>query len=507
MNKTISITDMAISTAETTILNSQFETLFGVTPTTWTESTQKQALQLLYRIETNTLSPVDSHGIVLETPEIPFGIHNNLTESILQTRIALTQKVQNSLNTTFEKSKTKLYIMSANTRPGFVARTSHFEKLELTSDLVHNRQDATTASPKYPKQVVVYDITKRTYIQDDFTAIDHADPWALIVARVNAFLDFVNNAHHSVKSVLTTKVLDKHPEYFMLTGSSSGNLGATEFLAISLYNDASNLVVLNSPGNTSKNKKAFEVWISTIPNLKDELCQSIATDPTSRFEDLLDNSGFIVKFKCDNSVKPEYRGQGLAIGLCSLMHGPAGVSLADKRKAAINGVKNHCLIDTFEDYIRQVDAEGHDSSGLKEILSTFIRSLGKGIGSKAQRNATTDSFVEILQCIDSTRAEDVRLKGSPSSSEDELTSTKRELTLSKKRTIDALELAHSERLAKETERLAKETERLAKEAAIELVHSERLAKETERLAKEDAIQKALAAEAELAALKQSLGLT
>ena len=50
--------------------------------------------------------------------------------------------------------------------------------------------------------------------------------------------------------------------------------------------------------------------------------------------------------------------------------------------------------------------------------------------------------------------------------------TKKQISLENKRTHDALELAHSERLAKE-----------------------------------DAIQKALAAEAELAALKQSLGLT
>ena len=228
MRKIISTEFHRVSRFQQYTVSQQFENLFGlVPPVIWPEATQQQDLHLLHRIQNTT----NFYGLPTGMPEIAFGINKNLERCITKTRVALTQKVQNSLMTTFEKMKTKPYTLSAENRPGFIARTSNFEKLALTEDTIHDRQDSTRVSPKYPKQVVVYDISKRTYIQDDFTAIDHADPWSLIAARVNSFLDYVNGASSPIKDKFLIELLKHHPGYFVLTGSRNDNVGATEFLA------------------------------------------------------------------------------------------------------------------------------------------------------------------------------------------------------------------------------------------------------------------------------------
>ena len=257
MKKTVSTLSYVLETGPLPGLAYQFENIFDPpAPKEWTEDTQKQAIRLFHRIQAAETSTLDLDLIVLppETPEIPFGFNKESQASFLNTRLGLTQKMQQSLSTTFSRMKATLFPISPDNRPGFIARTHNGERLELTGDIVYDRQDATSISPKHPHQVIVYDISARSYILDNFTAIDHADPWALIAGRVNTFLVFVNESPPPIKNKFITELFNKHPGYFILTGSSSGNVCATEFLASSLYNDPSNLVALNIPGNTSKNK-------------------------------------------------------------------------------------------------------------------------------------------------------------------------------------------------------------------------------------------------------------
>jgi len=399
--------------------------------------------------------------------DIPFGTTKDLMASILETQVSLTQKIKASLKTTFEKMKTKPCVISSELRPGFIARTSNGEKLELTSDIVHDRQGSASVSPKYPKQVIVYDLSLGTYILDDFTAIDHADPWALIAGRVNTFLNFVNTAPDSIKNIVIEELLNQHSGYFLRTGPCGENLVATEFLASSLYNDAGNLVALNTPGNASKNKKPFDVWVAIIPGLESSLCDAIATDPSAVFSSLLDQSGFIVKFRCDSGVKHAYHGAGLAEGLCSLMTGDPKLSLDDKRKAAIHGIKNQYLLNTMDDHI-QVLQTTQDISELVAIRDRFGYNLGKGLGTTEQRSDATEAFVTVLNALTGISTNDVRLTGgSPSTSEDELTITKKELKSERiareaavQREQEALAIANAEKV--ENEKLRAEIQALKK---------------------------------------------
>ena len=124
---------------------------------------------------------------------------------------------------------------------------------------------------------------------------------------MDTFLKFVNGTPPSIKSKFIDELLIHHSGYFIEDTSDSGNLCATEFLAVSLFNDASNLVALNTPENTSKSKKPFGVWVHTLPQLEAALIQSIAKNPQNEFAALLDQGEFIVKFKCDNSVNAAYQ--------------------------------------------------------------------------------------------------------------------------------------------------------------------------------------------------------
>ena len=164
MKKTISLTSCLGEISPRHLVFQQFERSFGEpAPNTWSELTQTKALLLLHRIRGEGGACFDPQGIMLPqgTPEIRFGMNKNLTQSIVRTRVGLTQKVKDSLEATFERIKGVPYDMSSGRRPEFITRTSKNTNLALTEDLVHRRQDTTSVSPKYPKQVIVYDITKK----------------------------------------------------------------------------------------------------------------------------------------------------------------------------------------------------------------------------------------------------------------------------------------------------------------------------------------------------------
>ena len=175
-------------------------------------------------------------------------------------------------------------------------------------------------------------------------------------------------------------------------------------------------------------------------------------------------------------------GAGMADGLCSQILGEPGVSIAERRKIQINVIKNQCLIDTFDEHSVLLESQGLDAGELRKIMADFSHSLSKGIGPQSQRKTVTEDFVKKLQGLGVVTSDMRLIGGSPSTSEDELTVTKRELK--------------SERIAREEALVGASLDRIAKEEAL---HRERSA----TLRADEAIAENKKLKAELQALKKA----
>ena len=246
-----------------------FATHFKVSiPDTFSEAQTKQALVLL-----DSIHPTGDHNLQKlrdSTERIPFSAPQDIIASVKDKLLVVSGAVKDSLMRSAKTWQEEPY-RDLSKRPGFVKRTLDHTAIELTTETLEAKQGFDRVSD-YTDICVVFDVSTRTYIPTQFTAVDHVDPWKKITQRVQTCLDFINTSPPEIKAKLTTQLISKHPRSFMI---DNGYAIPTKYLAVCLYNDSSNLAIINGPENTSKNCKMFTEWIAEKPDLQSSLERAI----------------------------------------------------------------------------------------------------------------------------------------------------------------------------------------------------------------------------------------
>jgi len=319
---------------------------------------------------------------------IPFGNITDLERSLGKTMTALSPGMTASLKGSIE-DWTGIPVPIAD-RPGFVSRTEDKEEFAITEDALLRMQGGTRLSRSYSDAALVLDAGSALFVDKRFAAIDHADPCTKITQRVQTFLDFINTCPPSTKAAFIAMLEVSHSGCFAV--ADDDNLYATKYLSTCLYNDCSNLALLNSPANTSKSGKEFTTWMTEDPVHNRALSRIIAMDPRKPLTSMIDSSGFILKLKNDDSVKPQYRGKGLAQVLVAYKR--EGVDIERRRRFAAAGIKSGDVLKKMDLYIAKVKLEipAADTSGLEEIKHALELKLAQGLSTVRSRNDARTAF-------------------------------------------------------------------------------------------------------------------
>ncbi len=369
-------------------LQALFQASFGIDPRTiqYSEGEQKQALSLLDRV-TNPNPDTQVQQLCEDATIIPFGIGLTIDEAIALTQSNLPQKAKTSLMTSMEKWRTTP--ADFRSRGTFLTRTADKIEYPVTKDTLQQRQSVIDLGEKYTNKTLVFDIPRQKYIEIDYTDKDHTHPWEKISARVSSCVYFVNTQHPDIARVLRQAIVSSSPDYFQEKGQ---RLVPTELLKITLYNDTDNLTLLNSPDNSSKSATDVITWLNQKgqKTILQQLVIEVALDTNSKIADLIDQTGFIDRFKNDATVKEAHRGRGIGLGIVHCFDKNSHEQLKDFE---IRRLKNYDLLHCMQYHAAEMENANMNVDDIKTVIQDFKDDFGK-YNARA-RNTARNKFIEI----------------------------------------------------------------------------------------------------------------
>jgi len=145
----------------------------------------------------------------------------------------------------------------------------------------------------------------------------------------------------------------------------------------------------------------------------------VATNPQSSLDDLIDQTGFIDRFKNNADVKPEYRGRGVGLGLVSCFDKDKSEKL---KQFEIRRLKNYALLNWMDLHVSEMEIRQLNVDVLKDLVTTFRDNFGKN--NRKSRNDTRGNFIELATAQNYTEFQGDEILALSSGSETESESGK-----------------------------------------------------------------------------------
>jgi hypothetical protein len=292
-------------------------------------------------------------------------------------------------------SNWKQSFWNGQSRAEFVKRQENGEKVQITRTEVLQKQYNQDLGDKYPDSEICFDSSTGEFVETNLTDLDHMDPWNSITNRVNEFLDAINNIpNQQVQRIVQTSLETNYGDFFK---RDQGEIKATQYLAICLYNFSENLTSMNHYTNIKKNADEVLGWVSAQEQYDEAFVGAISMHSGTLLQDCVDSSGFILVLKNEDPIKPEYRGKGIGEALTTFTK-QSPKALEALQKVKHESLKNTRIIQSTLRLMRMVPIPEQEKQQLLlslDDLGMTVEKSGKG-ARNVVRKQRSDAFGETV---------------------------------------------------------------------------------------------------------------